>query len=944
MDGSGKRFEGNLALLRFLWSSLHQDVLDTTLLNATGTQESAGKRKRSAMTLGNTQSPAAAEKRQAAHFSLRTIWIHFISGITLRNLCGAFCLLAIGLIVTVLAALYIKADVEKAAQQEFDFTCNEIRLNIADRLAANAQVLRSGASFFDASGAVSREQWRDFTQRLQIEQYLPGTQGIGFTQMIPREQLARHVEEMRRQGFPDYQVRPAGERDIYSSIIYIEPFSGRNLLAFGYDMFSEPVRRAAMERARDEDVAALTAKVTLVQETGEDLQSGSLMYVPVYRHGWPIETVEQRRAAIQGWVYSPYRMKDLMRGTLRGWDVKQKDRHIYLQVYDGDVLSEETLMYDSQSAKDEAQVSTAQATRLIPVAYGGHHWTLRFVQLGGLASMADYKSAWFVLFGGTIINLLLFWLLLSLLSTRAHARRAERLATELGQSEERYRHLFESASDALLLVSTETGLIVEANSMALQLYGYSHEELLTKTNLDLSAEPEETLRFTHEIQTFPDRILNIPHRLHLKKDGTVFPVEITARSFSWKGRPVLFVTARDITERKRAEEQIRQLQKSESLSRMAGASAHHFNNQLSVVMGNLEVALQDLPRDMNLARYLHNAMAATRKAAEVSGLMLTYLGQTVGQREPLDLSEVCNRSLPMLRVALPKDVVLETDLRLPGPVIQANANQIQQVLTNLFTNAWEAIGDGWGIICLKVKEVCAADISASNRRPISWQPETLRYACLEITDTGYGISAEDIEKLFDPFFSSKFTGRGLGLPVALGLVKAHGGGITVESELRRGSTFRVFFPLSAEEISRPPARQIEISKMEEGVTVLLVEDEETVRETVAILLKRLGFTVLTATDGVVGVDVFREHREEIRVVVCDLTMPRMNGWDTLVALREISPDIPVVLASGYDQSQALAGDHPEQPQVFLHKPYRMAELKDALEKAMAGEKPDSRCE
>jgi PAS domain S-box-containing protein len=886
----------------------------------------------------NPDTSATPALPHRAQLLLYTSWTNLRGRISLRNLCCVSGLLAAGLIVILLVSLHIKSNAEKVAQREFDFICNEIRLNIADRLASNAQVLRSGAAFFNATGMVSREEWRDFTQRLQIEQYLPGTQGIGFARLIPREQLAQHIEEMRRQGFPDYQVRPADEREIYSSIIYIEPFSDRNLRAFGYDMFSEPVRRVAMERARDEDTAALSGKVTLVQETGEDLQSGALMYVPVYRRGLPTETLEQRRAALQGWVYSPYRMTDLMRGTLRGWDVKQKDRHIYLQIYDGDELSPETLLYDSQNTEDATQTSTDQVTRLIPVVSAGHRWTLRFIQHGGLAPIAGYKSAWFVLFGGTIINLLLFWLLLSLLSTRAHARRAERLAAELGQSEERYRQLFESASDALFLVSTDTGQIVEANSMALELYGYDRDELLTRTSMDLSAEPEETLRFTYEMQTFPDRILNIPQRLHLKKDGTVFPVEITARRFAWKGHPVLFIAVRDITERKRAEEQIRQLQKAESLSRMAGASAHHFNNQLSVVMGNLEIALQDHPRDGNTVRRLHNAMAAAQKAAEVSGLMLAYLGQTVGKREPLDLSEVCSRSLPMLRVALPKDVVLETDLCLPGPIIQANANQIQQVLTNLFTNAWEAIGDGWGIVYLKVKEVGAADISASNRHPVSWQPEAPLYACLEVADTGSGIPAGDIEKLFDPFFSSKFTGRGLGLSVALGLVKVHGGAITVETEPGRGCIFRAFFPLSEEIVSRQTNQATPAPEMGMGGTALLVEDEEAVRETVAILLERLGFTVLTAKDGVEAVEVFQKCPDDVRVVLCDLTMPRMNGWETLEALRKLAPGIPVVLASGYDQTQVLEGDHPERPQAFLHKPYQMAELKDALARAMGRER------
>ncbi|MEI7902662.1 MAG: CHASE domain-containing protein, partial [bacterium] len=407
--------------------------------------------------------------------------IDLLRGIAPRYLWGAVGLLAAGLLVTALASLYVKADVEAAAQRELDFAANEIRLNVAERLDDSAQVLRSGAALFDASETVSRKDWRAFTERLQVEQQLPGIQGVGYALLIPRERLAEHVRAIRREGFPDYQVTPAGERETYSSIIYLEPFSDRNLRAFGYDMLSEPVRRGAMARARDENTAALSGKVVLVQETGEDVQAGALMYVPVYRHGSPTDTVEQRRAALQGWVYSPYRMTDLMRGTLRGWDATQKGKQIDLQVYDGDVVSADTLLYDSRSAAGKAPASSAaQATRLIPVDYAGHGWTLRITQVGGLAASADYGSVWLVLVGGTIISLLLFGLMLSLLSTRATARRmAERLTAELRESEGTLRANIENSFDVIFTLDEE-GVFLFVSSAWERHFGYPVSDVLHK--------------------------------------------------------------------------------------------------------------------------------------------------------------------------------------------------------------------------------------------------------------------------------------------------------------------------------------------------------------------------------------------------------------------------------------------------------------------------------
>ena len=389
----------------------------------------------------------------------------------------------------------------------------------------------------------------------------------------------------------------------------------------------------------------------------------------------------------------------------------------------------------------------------------------------------------------------------------------------------------------------------------------------------------------------------------------------------------------EIAERKRAEAEKeemaarnRQLQKAESLGRMAGAIAHHFNNQLQAVMGNLEMAMDDLPLGVNPVASLVEAMQAARKAAEVSGLMLTYLGQSPGKRDPVDLSEVCRRSLPLLQAAAPNGVVLETDFPDSGPVIHANAGQIQQVLTHLATNAWEAVGQRHGTIGLTVKTVSRADIPASNRFPIGWQPRENDYACLEVAEKGCGITNTDIENLFDPFFTTKFTGRGLGLPVVLGIAGVHGGGITVESQPDQGSIFRVFLPLTTEKAPRIPEKTTKAAEIKGSGTVLLIEDEDQVRNMAAVMLSRLGYTVLEARDGIEAVEIFRQHHDTVRCVLSDLTMPHMDGWETLAALRRISPGIPVILSSGYDEAHVMAGEHPEWPQAFLGKPYGLKEL------------------
>jgi PAS domain S-box-containing protein len=410
----------------------------------------------------------------------------------------------------------------------------------------------------------------------------------------------------------------------------------------------------------------------------------------------------------------------------------------------------------------------------------------------------------------------------------------------------------------------------------------------------------------------------------------------------WLGRRE---SNRNITKRKQAEAekeklevQNRQLQKAESLGRMAGAIAHHFNNQLHIVMGNLELADMKLPIESGVVENLTNAREASRKAAEMSTLMLTYLGQSPGKYEAIDLSEACRRSLILLQATAPKGTLLKADFLSIGPVIRANAGQLIQVLTNLVTNAWESADENRRGISLTVKMVSQEDIPTSNRFPVDWQPRDPAYACLEVADAGCGIAKEKFEKIFDPFFSTKFTGRGLGLSVVLGIVRTHHGAVTLESEPNQGSIFRVFFPVSAEEVPRLTEKTIQIPETERSCTVLLVDDEEMLRDMVKTTLMHQGFRVLEARDGVEAVEVFLQHPDEIRCIICDLTMPRMDGWDTLTALRKLSPEIPVILSSGYDEAQVMAGEHTELPNAFLEKPYQLKGLKETINRVLAANK------
>jgi len=516
----------------------------------------------------------------------------------------------------------------------------------------------------------------------------------------------------------------------------------------------------------------------------------------------------------------------------------------------------------------------------------------------------------------------------------------QRLGAENQEERENLQRVFNTSPDAALITRLDDGILVDANAGFSAMTGYSRGELIGQSlaGIGLWQDPAAYRAFVAGLRE-QGACANLEFGFRTRAGAPRLGM-LSARMLTINALPHIISVARDITESRKAEGENaelearnRQLQKAESLGRMAGAIAHHFNNQLQSVLGNLEL-LDQLPAGMDPVACLARARQATERAAEVSRSMLVYLGQTAQDQEPHFLAELCRDSLPLLQAALPKTAALAAQLPAPGPVVRANASQIQQVLVNLVTNAWEALGETPGVIRLGLGTCPAAAVPAGHRFPLTWAPRDPDYACLEVEDTGCGIAEADLEQLFDPFYSTKFTGRGLGLPVVLGLVQAHGGAVTVRSRLGEGSGFRVYLPIAAAAVSRRPGPLAAARPPAAGGTILLVDDDESLLMTVGALVELLGFGLLTARDGVEALAVFERHRAEIRCVVTDLTMPRMDGWETLEALRRLEPGLPVVLASGYDRALVMAGAHPELPQAFLAKPFDLAQLREALGQAL----------
>jgi PAS domain S-box-containing protein len=346
---------------------------------------------------------------------------------------AAWAMLGMGLLLTAFASLQVKQGIEADAVRRFAFACDQVTLKIIERLHAYALILRGGAALFAASDAVNRQEWRAYVETLHASGSISGVQGIGFAQLVAPDQLAAHLARVRAEGFPDYSVRPGGERAIASAIVlYLEPFTESNRRAFGLDMFAEPVRRAAMEQARDSGEAALSGKVKRATDSGQDVQAGTLMVVPVYRNGASVSSVEQRRAALIGWVYSPYRMNNLVNGILAGW-ASEESKAVDLHIYDGREASPASLLFESERAPGPILHTLRYQQRTIEV--NGQQWLLEFdapLDAEGI----HYAPAWITLLGGLLLSSLLFGLIVEIRRRSSAARIAEGLTEEIRRREQ----------------------------------------------------------------------------------------------------------------------------------------------------------------------------------------------------------------------------------------------------------------------------------------------------------------------------------------------------------------------------------------------------------------------------------------------------------------------------------------------------------------------------
>jgi signal transduction histidine kinase/DNA-binding response OmpR family regulator len=389
----------------------------------------------------------------------------------------------------------------------------------------------------------------------------------------------------------------------------------------------------------------------------------------------------------------------------------------------------------------------------------------------------------------------------------------------------------------------------------------------------------------------------------------------------------------DFTLRKRLEDQIRETAKLESLGVLAGGVAHDFNNLLVGIMGNASLALEMLSDSHPVKPLMHDAVRASERAAELTRQLLAYSGKGRFVVEPVSLAELVQDNQVLLKTTIAANVHLKLDLDEAVPAIEADIAQMQQIVMNLLINAAEAIGSKPGEVFVSVREV-SVDENDARARFGTFELQPGPYVCLLVADNGCGMNEETRAKIFDPFFTTKFTGRGLGLAAVQGIVRGHRGAIRVESTPGLGTTFQVLFPaaeVKPEPRDRPAAQQ----QIRGTGTVLIVDDEETVRQTASSALQLRGFDTCVASNGQEAIDIFQRDGARITAVILDMTMPVMTGEQTLPLLKQKRPDLPVIVSSGYSEAEVARRFAGKGSDGFIQKPYTGAQLAKAVHKAIA---------
>jgi two-component system cell cycle sensor histidine kinase/response regulator CckA len=490
---------------------------------------------------------------------------------------------------------------------------------------------------------------------------------------------------------------------------------------------------------------------------------------------------------------------------------------------------------------------------------------------------------------------------------------------ELAISETWHRSIFDNATDGIMVLNKK-GEIVNVNRKTCELHGFERDALIG-IHMDLL----ESKGDNENLEERLSRILNgetlIYETEHYKKDGEKILLEVSSKSLEIEGETYIQSFCRDITEKKKIQEQLMHSQKMESVGALAGGIAHNFNNILTAILGYSELLLEFSELDDTSKHRVRNIESAARKAGVMVSKLLSFSRRDSHEVLPLNLNDVVNDSVKLFEGVLDKRIGLKINLSENMHIIEGDPNQLEQVLMNLMVNARDAMPDG-GLITIKTGVI---EIGRNGFINTSAYIKAGKYILMSVSDTGCGIPAEIRDRIFDPFFTTKEKGKGTGLGLAsvYGIVKDHKGYIAVQSEVEKGTTFDIYLPVSERTV--PLLVTPKTFSIEGSESILLIDDDKDVMNLIRDMLESHGYTVMPFNNPLTAVDIFKNQSSRIQLVITDIMMPLMEGGELIKSLRQVRPDIKIIAISGYTDTNII-NNKEIIVDAFMKKPFEKLEM------------------
>ncbi len=866
----------------------------------------------------------------------------------MHKLWPSYIVLAAGLAVAVLASTYVKRSIDSEELVRVDSTAQLVRQTLTGEIERYSDVLLAARSFFDSTGRVTRTDWHSFSTSLDLEKRFPGMLALGFAPIVTRDQLPAFIQGIRNENFPDFQIFPAGDRPLYTPVDYIEPFTDTNRRAFGFDMFSETKRHDAMNAATRDDRPTATARVQLIQDAESDSHADFVIYVPVYDQHAELGTPTQRARGLHGFVYSAYRIPDLIEGLIR----KRSDfASVSFQVFDGPDRTPANLLYDSRtrsSIADPAGTSASGRESVGNITVASRRWTLVVRPSHALSLSVDHNLPWLVLLAGALVSWLLFGV--SWLQMRARAQSeldADRLADSeslLRESELRYRLKIEQSPLAVQTIAPD-GTTLSVNRAWEELWGVSLQDLY---GYNIKNDPElERARVNNLIR---DAFSGSSVSLGTFYYCPAFPSGKRTRarwvrSFLYPVKDnhgqikELVLIHQDVTDRKHAEEELQRAKDAAEAANHAkdqflAVLSHELRNPLSPVL-----SMVNLLEDPNItAEESREAVDTIRRNVELEARLIDDLldvtriarGKMHLDVEVVDAHTILNHALQICREdADAKHIRIHLDLAANHHAVNADPARLQQVCWNLIKNAVKFTPDG-GAVTIRTVNEPSLDPAAD--------PEQF---VLSVTDTGIGIDPQRLHKVFDAFeqadrsITRRFGGLGLGLAITKALVDAHHGAIAASSDGHgKGAAFTVRLPVTRAPLPVRRERDPSASSRNNAgapakpLRILVVEDQADARRGLRILLEHHGYEVKAAATAQEAIDIANTWNYDL--LISDIGLPDLSGFDLLARLRT-RRTTPAIALTGFGMEQDVQRARDAGFDQHLTKPIQFERLEQAIQ-------------